>query len=76
MAAAAAQDASELVLRGFNFCVIDEVDSILVDEARTPLIISGAPPPPPPPILSAWLVADCASETHNQPTSSYNDDQQ
>ncbi|KAL2935104.1 Protein translocase subunit SecA chloroplastic [Bienertia sinuspersici] len=31
----------ELVLRNFNFCVIDEVDSILVDEARTPLIISG-----------------------------------
>ncbi|KAJ7519747.1 hypothetical protein O6H91_20G054300 [Diphasiastrum complanatum] len=31
----------ELVLRGFNFCVIDEVDSILIDEARTPLIISG-----------------------------------
>ncbi|MBI4370031.1 MAG: preprotein translocase subunit SecA [Elusimicrobia bacterium] len=28
-------------LRGFNFAVIDEVDSILVDEARTPLIISG-----------------------------------
>ncbi|XP_021768888.1 protein translocase subunit SecA, chloroplastic [Chenopodium quinoa] len=31
----------ELVLRAFNFCVIDEVDSILIDEARTPLIISG-----------------------------------
>jgi hypothetical protein len=30
------------VLRDFNFCVIDEVDSILIDEARTPLIISGA----------------------------------
>ena len=29
------------VLRGLNFAVIDEVDSILVDEARTPLIISG-----------------------------------
>ena len=29
------------MLRGFNFCVIDEVDSILIDEARTPLIISG-----------------------------------
>ena len=29
------------MLRDFNFCVIDEVDSILVDEARTPLIISG-----------------------------------
>jgi preprotein translocase subunit SecA len=36
-----AQDASELVLRGFCFCIIDEVDSILIDEARTPLIISG-----------------------------------
>ncbi|KAK9202054.1 hypothetical protein WN944_017263 [Citrus x changshan-huyou] len=31
----------ELVLRNFNYCVIDEVDSILIDEARTPLIISG-----------------------------------
>ncbi len=30
------------MLRDFNFCVIDEVDSILIDEARTPLIISGA----------------------------------
>ncbi|XP_020550416.1 protein translocase subunit SecA, chloroplastic isoform X2 [Sesamum indicum] len=32
----------ELVLRPFNYCVIDEVDSILIDEARTPLIISGS----------------------------------
>ena len=31
----------ELVQRGHNFAVIDEVDSILIDEARTPLIISG-----------------------------------
>lgn len=31
----------ELVQRGHNFAVVDEVDSILVDEARTPLIISG-----------------------------------
>ena len=30
-----------LVLRAFNYCIIDEVDSILIDEARTPLIISG-----------------------------------
>ncbi|XP_051134265.1 protein translocase subunit SecA, chloroplastic isoform X1 [Andrographis paniculata] len=36
-----AMSVDELVLRGFNYCVIDEVDSILVDEARTPLIISG-----------------------------------
>ena len=30
-----------VVQRPFNFCIIDEVDSILIDEARTPLIISG-----------------------------------
>ncbi|MEJ5187812.1 MAG: preprotein translocase subunit SecA [Breznakiellaceae bacterium] len=30
------------VQRGHHFCVIDEIDSILIDEARTPLIISGA----------------------------------
>lgn len=32
----------EMVQRTFHFCIIDEVDSILIDEARTPLIISGA----------------------------------
>ena len=32
---------ADVVQRPFNFCVIDEVDSILIDEARTPLIISG-----------------------------------
>ncbi|MFH1046088.1 MAG: preprotein translocase subunit SecA, partial [Candidatus Omnitrophota bacterium] len=31
----------DMVLRGFNYAIVDEVDSILVDEARTPLIISG-----------------------------------
>ena len=36
-----AADKSEIVQRDFQFCVIDEVDSILIDEARTPLIISG-----------------------------------
>lgn len=36
-----ATSAEELVLRDFNYCIIDEVDSILIDEARTPLIISG-----------------------------------
>jgi len=34
-------DAKERVQRGLNFAVVDEVDSILIDEARTPLIISG-----------------------------------
>lgn len=32
---------AEVVQRPFNYCIIDEVDSILIDEARTPLIISG-----------------------------------
>ncbi|NEO70045.1 preprotein translocase subunit SecA [Moorena sp. SIO3H5] len=32
---------SDVVQRPFNYCIIDEVDSVLVDEARTPLIISG-----------------------------------
>jgi len=34
-------DPSDRVQRGLNFAVVDEVDSILIDEARTPLIISG-----------------------------------
>ncbi|MGN6422096.1 MAG: preprotein translocase subunit SecA [Asticcacaulis sp.] len=32
---------NEMVQRGHHFCIVDEVDSILIDEARTPLIISG-----------------------------------
>jgi len=36
-----AYDASQIVQRGFYYAIIDEVDSILIDEARTPLIISG-----------------------------------
>ena len=38
-----AKDLSEKVQRGHYFAVVDEVDNILIDEARTPLIISGAP---------------------------------
>jgi preprotein translocase subunit SecA len=34
-------DVNEMVQRGHNFVIVDEVDSILIDEARTPLIISG-----------------------------------
>ena len=36
-----AHDVADMVQRGHNFAVVDEVDSILIDEARTPLIISG-----------------------------------
>ena len=31
----------DMVQRGHNFCIVDEVDSILIDESRTPLVISG-----------------------------------
>ena len=34
-------DLSEMVQREHNYCIVDEVDSILIDESRTPLIISG-----------------------------------
>ena len=36
-----AVEPNQLVQRELNFCIVDEVDSILIDEARTPLIISG-----------------------------------
>ena len=32
---------NEMVHRGYNYCIVDEVDSILIDESRTPLVISG-----------------------------------
>jgi preprotein translocase subunit SecA len=38
-----ATSTEQLVQRDLNFAIVDEVDSILVDEARTPLIISGMP---------------------------------
>jgi preprotein translocase subunit SecA len=36
-----ANDIADCVQRGYNYAIVDEVDSILIDEARTPLIISG-----------------------------------
>ncbi|MEK6782923.1 MAG: preprotein translocase subunit SecA [Bacteroidota bacterium] len=39
-----ARDPEELVQRGHHYAIVDEVDSVLVDEARTPLIISGPIP--------------------------------
>ena len=53
-----AQTPAELVLRDFNFCVIDEVDSILIDEARTPLIISGLADKPSERYVQAAKIAD------------------
>ncbi len=39
-----AQDPADLVQRKHNFAIVDEVDSVLIDDARTPLIISGPVP--------------------------------
>jgi len=49
---------ADVVQRPFNFCIIDEVDSILVDEARTPLIISGQVERPSDKYTKAAAVAD------------------
>ena len=54
------QQETELVLRNFNFCIIDEVDSILIDEARTPLIISGPADEPTDKYNKAWILAPCS----------------
>jgi preprotein translocase subunit SecA len=53
-----ASDIADVVQRDFHYCVIDEVDSILVDEARTPLIISGQIERPQEKYLQASLIAD------------------
>jgi preprotein translocase subunit SecA len=46
----------EIVQREFNYCIIDEVDSILIDEARTPLIISGPTKGSEKPYKVAWEI--------------------
>jgi len=48
---------SELVQRGHHYAIVDEVDSILIDEARTPLIISGPADGPPPPYTTFAALA-------------------
>lgn len=48
---------ADVVQRPFNYCIIDEVDSVLIDEARTPLIISGQVERPTEKYLQASQVA-------------------
>ncbi|MEB3162522.1 MAG: preprotein translocase subunit SecA [Prochlorothrix sp.] len=57
----------EVVQRPFNFCVIDEVDSILVDEARTPLIISGQVERPSEKYLRAAEIAKALTKSSTDP---------
>ena len=54
-----ASDVKRRVLRGLNYCIIDEADSILIDDSRTPLIISGGAKASP----SQYTVADRFAKT-------------
>jgi preprotein translocase subunit SecA len=67
----------EVVQRPFNFCVIDEVDSILIDEARTPLIISGQVERPSEKYLRAASVARdlIRKENEDDPNGDYEVDE-
>jgi preprotein translocase subunit SecA len=57
----------EVVQRPFNYCVIDEVDSILIDEARTPLIISGQVERPSEKYIRAAQVAERLERSSTDP---------
>jgi preprotein translocase subunit SecA len=57
---------ADVVQRPFNYCVIDEVDSVLVDEARTPLIISGQVERPSEKYLQAAAVAAALVKQENE----------
>jgi hypothetical protein len=50
-----------MVQRGLHYAIVDEVDSILIDEARTPLIISGPPSSPPTSTQSIDKIIPCSS---------------
>ncbi|WP_088893358.1 preprotein translocase subunit SecA [Leptolyngbya ohadii] len=56
----------EVVQRPFNYCVIDEVDSVLIDEARTPLIISGQVERPSEKYIRAAQIAAALSKKENE----------
>ncbi|MBD1852675.1 preprotein translocase subunit SecA [Leptolyngbya sp. FACHB-711] len=56
----------EVVQRPFNYCVIDEVDSVLIDEARTPLIISGQVERPSEKYIRAAQIAAALTKKENE----------
>ncbi|MDX2216197.1 MAG: preprotein translocase subunit SecA [Oculatellaceae cyanobacterium bins.114] len=57
---------ADVVQRPFNYCVIDEVDSVLIDEARTPLIISGQVERPSEKYMGAAAVAAALTRKENE----------
>jgi preprotein translocase subunit SecA len=68
-------DAGSRVQRGHNYCIVDEIDSILIDEARTPLIISGAAEDDTANYYEANKIVDSLTECSKDPqTGKYNDE--
>jgi preprotein translocase subunit SecA len=67
-------DLSQKVQRGFNYCIVDEVDSVLIDEARTPLIISGAAENDTKHILNARKFVTYFKECDKNPDGRYPDE--
>ncbi|MBN2552256.1 MAG: preprotein translocase subunit SecA, partial [Spirochaetales bacterium] len=68
-------DAGTRVQRGHNYCIVDEIDSILIDEARTPLIISGAAEDDTANYLEANRIVDSLTECGKDPqTGKYSDE--
>jgi preprotein translocase subunit SecA len=57
---------ADVVQRPFNYCIIDEVDSVLIDEARTPLIISGQVERPSEKYMRAAEVATSLTRKKNE----------
>ena len=67
-------DMSLKTQRGFNYCVVDEIDSILIDEARTPLIISGSADNDTHRIISARKLVNYFKEVIKNPDNTYPDE--
>jgi len=67
-------DKSYKVQRGFHYCIVDEVDSVLIDEARTPLIISGAAENDVKHILNAKKLVPFFKECEKNPDGRYPDE--
>jgi preprotein translocase subunit SecA len=68
-------DAGSRVQRGHNYCIVDEIDSILIDEARTPLIISGAAEDDTANYYEANKIVESLTECSKDPqTDKYNDE--
>ncbi|MBQ2125776.1 MAG: hypothetical protein II196_08295, partial [Spirochaetales bacterium] len=67
-------DSSMKVQRGFAYCIVDEIDSVLIDEARTPLIISGPAENDTKKILAAKKIVPFFKECEKNPDGRYPDE--